>query len=219
MRLLSTLLLLLIASPALAADATQPHPHQGVVEPYEGEPPVPELTADDKAKLAEGKAVLKQSKRGDDGGRGVAVQDVHAPPEVVWSKITDYPRYPDWVDGVYETEVYASDGDTIDVRFIIGAMMVRVEYFVHHVYQPDEGYMTWTLDYSRESDLDDSVGFWRVMPHPDQPGWSRVFYSVEVRLKGWVPGFIESMLAKNGLTQATAWVKRESEKAAGTAAE
>ena len=208
----------LVASPAFAADATKPHPHQGVLAPYKGAPPMLELTNDDLAQLARGQTVRKQTKDEDGtGGRGIAVQDVHATPEVIWSRIIDFPKYPDWVDGVHECEVYAKHDDHIKVRFIIGAIGVKVEYFIDHVYHPDQGWMTWTLDYSRESDLDDSVGFWRVVPLPDKPGWSRVFYSVDVKLRGWVPGFIQSMLTRRGLTQATEWVKRESEKAAAAA--
>jgi len=218
MRLLITLLAatLFLGGPALAADPNTPHPHQGIVAPYVGAPPIPELTANDLETLAKGKPVKKQVEM-ETGGRGIAIQDVHATPEVVWSRIVQYDKYPEWVDGVYECEEYENTGDTIKVRFKIGSMGIKVEYYIVHTYRPDEGYMTWTLDYSRESDLDDSVGFWRVIPVEDKPGWTRVYYSVDVRLKGWVPGFIESMLAKNGLTKATAWVKRESEISAGTA--
>jgi hypothetical protein len=219
MRVLITLMFAaasLLGSPALAADPDVPHPHQGIVAAYDGAPPIPDLTADDLEKLAKGKPVKKQVQM-ETGGRGIAIQDVHATPEVVWSRIVQYAMYPEWVDGVFECEEYENTGETIKVRFKIGSFGVRVEYFITHTYRPAEGYMTWTLDYTRESDLDDSVGFWRVMPIEDKAGWTRVYYSVDVRLKGWVPKFIETMLAKNGLTKATAWVKRESELTAGTA--
>ena len=96
------------------------------------------------------------------------------------------------------------------------APLVSIEYWIRHRYQPSEGWMTWTLDYRKHSDFDDSVGFWRVEPHPDKDGWSRVFYSADVRASGWVPAPIENAFATVGLKRATAWVKRESEKAAGT---
>ncbi|MBW1881641.1 MAG: SRPBCC family protein [Deltaproteobacteria bacterium] len=219
MRVLITLLLataVSLGNPALAADPDQPHPHQGIVTAYDGAPPMPELSAEDLEKLAKGKPVKKQIEM-ETGGRGIAIQDIHATPEVVWSRIVRYDKYTEWVDGVFECEEYENTGDNIKVRFKIGGMGVRVEYFITHTYLPAEGYMTWTLDYTRESDLDDSVGFWRVVPIEDKAGWTRVYYSVDVRLKGWVPKFIETMLAKNGLTKATAWVKRESELSAGTA--
>lgn len=210
-RLAALLLSIALSTAAYAADATKPHAHQGVLAAYKGAPPVPSLTADDLATLAAGQPVLKQQKMDDSSGRGIAVQDIHAEPAVIWSKITNYAKYPEWVDGVYECEVYERSGDRIRARFVIGAMMMKVEYFIDHVWRPDQGYMTWTLDYARTSDLDDSVGFWRVEPLADKPGWSRVYYSVAVKLNGWVPGWVEDMLSKKGLTQATGWVKRESE--------
>lgn len=206
------LVLALAAAPAaVAADATTAHPHQGIAPKFSGKPSTPALTADDLAALAKGEAVLKQEK-GDSGGRGIAVQHINASPDRIWSRITAYDMYPKWVENVDECEVYKREGDSIYARFDISAMFVGVEYYVKHTYRPAEGYMTWELDYSRTSDLDDSVGFWIVEPVDGQPGVTRVYYSVDVRLSGWVPSAIEDMIAKSGLTKATAWVKRESEK-------
>ena len=201
-----------LADTAFAGDVAKPHPHQGVLPAFSGAPPVPTLSDADLALLAEGKAVLKQTKT-DTGGRGTAVQHVQATPEQIWAKITSYASYPQWVDGVYECEVYGRSPGEYLVRFVIGAMGIKVEYFVRHAFRPESGYMTWALDYTRQSDLDDSVGFWRVEPVAALPGVTRVYYSVQVKLSGWVPGFVEDMLANSGLTKATAWVKRESERA------
>jgi hypothetical protein len=211
-RLLALAIALTCCAPAFAADPNTPHPHQGVIAAYSGAPPTVDLDAADLATLAEGKPVMKQQKLGDAGGRGIAVQDVHATTDQVWAKILNYPMYPEWVDGVYECEEYKVDGHDHYVRFVIGAMMIKVEYYIKHDVEQEKGYLTWTLDYSRTSDLDDSVGFWRVEPIADKPGWTRVFYSVQIKMSGWVPGWVEDMLAKSGLTKATEWVKRESEK-------
>lgn len=208
--LLLTALALAASPPAEAADPNAPHPHQGVVKAYAGKPTRPDLTEADVAALAKGEAVLKQI-QGDAGGRGIAVQDIKATPAQVWSRITAYDKYPAWVENVDACKEYGRSADHILVEFQISAMFVGVTYYVRHTYKPNEGYMTWTLDYSRLSDLDDSVGFWLVEAIPDKPGYTRVFYSVDVKLSGWVPSAVESMLAKSGLTKATAWVKRESE--------
>jgi hypothetical protein len=100
----------------------------------------------------------------------------------------------------------------IKISMKIGAMGVFLEYFISHTYDPKLSVMTWTLDYNRLSDLIDSVGFWGIEPHPTKPGWSRVFYSVEAAFPSWVPGFVVNVLTKKALTDATAWVKVESEK-------
>jgi len=205
----------LTGQPALAADASQPHPHQGVLSKFSGKPTVPALTAEDLATLRAGDPVLKQE-RGSGQGRGIAVQDVHADAKTIWSRILKFDRYPDWVENVKTCEKYEESGSTVKTHFVIGAALFSAEYWVVHDAHPADNWMTWQLDYSRTNDLDDSVGFWYVQELPDKPGWSRLFYSVDVKVGGWVPGFVENMVAKSGLTKATAWVKRESEKAAGT---
>ena len=72
--------------------------------------------------------------------------------------------------------------------------------------------MTWTLDYDKLRDLDESVGYWAVLPHPSQPEQSRVFYSIDMKTRGWTPDFIRRRVAREGLEEATGWVKTESEK-------
>ena len=44
--------------------------------------------------------------------------------------------------------------------------------------------MTFHLDYDRQSDLDDSVGYWFVQPKGAEK--CRVYYSCDTKLRGWV---------------------------------
>jgi ribosome-associated toxin RatA of RatAB toxin-antitoxin module len=207
----AVLALLLLAAPALAADPNTPHPHQGIVTPFRGKPAVPALAPEELATLQSGGQVLKTIQM-DEGGRGLAIQDIQADPARIWGRILDYGAYPRMVSGVYECGVYQKAGEHVKARFVIGKMGIKYEYYIDHIVHTDQGYLTWTLDYSRTSDLDESVGFWRVEPAPDHPGYTRVYYSVDVRVSG-VPAWIENMLAKQGLKDATEWVKRESEAA------
>jgi hypothetical protein len=189
----------------------KPHPHQGLLKPYRGAPPAIKLTTQDRADLAAGKSVMKQVE-GKDGGRGMAVQDIEAPTDKVWSRILDYPAYPRMVKDVKETETYETKGNHIKTRFVIGGMGLSYEYFIDHIIEKEKGYMTWTLDYSRESELDDSVGYWFVEAHPEKKGWTRLYYSVDIKLKGWMPKFMQNIVRDEGLKRATQWVKREAEK-------
>jgi hypothetical protein len=196
---------------AFAADANSPHEHQGIVPPYKGAPPPVPLSPEEQATLAGGQMVLKQVRTGN-GGHGVVFMDIHASPDTLWSRIVNYGMYPTWVDNVATCEVYRRDGANIYTRFVLDPMGMNVEYFIKHTYNPAAGYLTWTLDYSRLSDLDDSVGYWRVTPLRTDPPLSRLEYSVDIRFKGWIPGFVQDMISKHGLTNAAAWVKEQSEK-------
>jgi len=197
-------------NPSLAADPNRPHPHRGKLEPFVGAPPRLELDAADRARLAKGEPVLKQVESRS-GGRGMLVQDIHAAPQTIWNRIGDFRAYPRMVKHVRECEPYFEHGDDVRVRFVISVLGLHYEYYVHHVFHPQRGWVTWTLDYTRESDLDDSVGYWAVKALSEKPGWSRLFYSIDMRTRGWMPGFLRHMIAGEGLRDATRWVKREAE--------
>ena len=202
---------ILYSAAALAADVVQPHPHRGVVSSYQGAPPTVELSDDELASLGRGEAIRKSVQYGSSGGRGVAVMDVNAPPKYVWKKIGDYSSYPDWVENLEECEIYRKDGRNVYVRMEASMMGVSAEWFIHHIYNVPEGYVTWTLDYDRKSDLDDSVGYWRVTELSSDPPLTRVEYSVELRVATWLPGSLEDALANKGLVIATSWVKKQAE--------
>ena len=208
---------LALSPAALAADATKPHAHQGKVKPFAHPPPALVLTAEETARLAAGKPVFRQ-KSDDDSGRATAIFQVHASPDITWRTINDFPSYPKWIKEVTAAEVYRRKGSTIDVAFTLESFPVTVDYFIHHDFDQEHRFGTWTLDYARDSDLDDSVGFWRVNAVDGQPGECLVEYSIDIAIKGWVPAFIRSMLVDSGVKQATQWVKVQSERAAAKAA-
>ena len=198
------------ATPGLAADATKPHEHRGLLKPYPKTPPPLVLSAAEQQKLMSGTPVMRQTE-GEAGGRGLAVFVVDAPPDTVWGTIRDYASYPRFIPEVKKCEVYKKDGSNVDVEFVIKSFGVSIQYYIHHQIDLPGRWMTWTLDYSRESDLDDSVGFWRVTPVEGHADRAQVEYSVDIAIKGWVPGFVRSLLVDNGLKQATSWVKVQSE--------
>jgi ribosome-associated toxin RatA of RatAB toxin-antitoxin module len=197
-------------TPSFAADPNVPHPHQGVAKQFKN-PKKTTLSSAEEAIISSGKSYKKQVQEGT-GGRGIAIMDISASQEVVWKTITNFQKYPNWIDELSECEIYKNSANNLYARFVISAMMIKVEYFIKHDLHKSDGYLTWTLDYSRESDLDDSTGYWLIYPSPADPSKTRVEYSVDVRIKGWIPSFIEDMLADQGLEDATKWVKRESEK-------
>jgi ribosome-associated toxin RatA of RatAB toxin-antitoxin module len=206
---------MVLALCSLLAWADDVHPHRGVLPAYSGAPPAVTLSDAERATLAAGQPVKKQLQTATGegaGGRGIAVHDIHAEPSVVWSKILAFDQYPTMVDNVKQTSVYERSGDHVKVFFVIGAPMISISYYIDHVVHQDEGWMTWRLDYDHKSDFDDTVGFWRVEPLADKPGWTRVTYSVDLKAAGWVPPMLESAFSTMGLTKATTWVKRESEK-------
>ena len=202
--------ILCLASPTWAADPNSPHPHQGISERFTNPTPTV-LSKEEKETLAGGKAVRRQVK-GNSGGRGIAIMDVRASQERIWEIILDYSKYPNWIDNLNTTNIYGGTAEKgYYVSFDLSVLGMKITYFIKHSLDTDKGHMTWQLDYTKESDIDDSTGYWLVYEAPGRPGFTRVEYSVDLRLKGWVPGIVENMLAKKGLVLATSWVKQQAE--------
>jgi len=201
-----------------AANKNKPHKHQGSLEPYKSEKPKITLTSKQLSDLLAGKLVKEQLLQGG-GGRAMVIQDVHAPCDVVWDRILDFRSYPKMVPKVAQCENYVvekgkNEDYKICTRMRLSVFGVKIEYFIRHCYFPRLSTCTWTLDYDCSSDLDESVGYWYVEPHPDptKPDWSRVYYSVAMVPPSWIPGIVKAFLTKQALTQATAWVKENAEK-------
>lgn len=205
----------------VAAFSQEKHPHSGVVKPYVGPPPNIKLTDKELIQVKNENPVYKQLDV-DGGGRAFAVFRVNAPPKVVWSVLASYPRYPAWIgNGLTKAKIYrpatpqpknTTGGRNIFVEFNMQKFPVNYTYYIKHDFPlNDRNWATWTLDYSRKSELSDSVGSWVVNPLKDNPNVSVVSYSIEVAFFGWVPDFIKNMIRKQGLKDATEWVKLQSE--------
>ncbi len=154
-----------------------------------------------------GKPVYQQT-RYNDIDRGTAIFDVAASQKTIWEVITSFQDYPEWIKEISATEIYISEERDILVDFTLSVYMVDVQYYIKHDYQPNKGTMTWTLDYNRQSDLDDSEGYWLVYPSPADTAKTRVEYSIHLRIGPTILSFIETILADKGIKNATNWEKR-----------
>ena len=123
----------------------------------------------------------------------MAVFDVPAPPEVVWDCINDIKQYPKMVSGVTAVQIYdgpksiGGGGTLTKAQYTLSFVGYKVSYYVELKYEPRLNSMTFHLDYSRNSDLDDTVGHWHVVAidGPDGAVHSRISYSAALTLCGY----------------------------------
>lgn len=195
-----------LASTVHAADPARPHPHRGVLAAFTALPKPPTLTRDEGAALARGEVVLRDIE-GRKDGRRMVVFTVNAPPEKVWAVIADFAAFPRYVDAVKSATVLEEGPHGTVVAFTVAQAGFVLTYYVRHVYDAERREGSWTLDYTKESDLDDSVGFWRVTPLASGDG-SLVEHSTHVALKTPLPGFIRDWIANDSLRSTGAWVRK-----------
>eukprot|EP01041_Mallomonas_annulata_P006182 gene6181-12518_t len=197
------------------ASKSRPHPHSGMLEPYDGKPIPVTVSSDQESKLNAGQPVVFKDFK-TFGGRGIVIQDINASPKICLDTICDIASYPKKVPRVKKLEIYeqkklANGTMLTGARMDVSVVGARFSYFLKLKREPKYSTYTWTLDYKYNSDFDDNVGHWQVMKHPKKKDWSRVLYSTKVQLGAWVPKFVVNVIIKSALTESTTWVKRESE--------
>ena len=212
-RAIVIVLVTLAAASALAAARTiPPHEHRGIIPAYRGAPPSIRLTAEEKVALEHDEPVYRIEEV-DGNVHAVAIFPVNASGECVWSLLLDFSAYARGVRDLLESELYRQDGHDYYVKFRYRHWLLGgYTYFVRHTYPGSSaGWGTWTLDYARRSDLDDSVGFWRVEAVSDNVERSLVFYSATVRHRGWSPWWLRRVFVKGALAETAQWVREHSE--------
>ena len=209
MKLLFLIIISILLETPVASDSNAHHQHQGIISKFIDPDPAL-LSSDEQTVLLSGQPVFQQT-RLNNIARGTAIFDVAADRKTVWQVINSFQNYPEWIEEMSETKIYMSEGRNIYVDFIISVYMVDIQYFIKFDYQPEKGFMTWTLDYNRKSDLDDTAGYWVVYPSSADTRKTRVEYSVDLRIGPGIPDFIETILADKGIQNASQWVKKVAE--------
>lgn len=207
------------------ADASKPHPHQGVLQKYERQPPSKygiSVSGVPLEALRSGKPVLKILSLPSGFKRAVSIQDIPAPPDVVWAKINDLDNYPSMVEGCAQCQTYRKKKSMGGkqhawAKYRICAGPFAMEYFLEHTFEPAKSCMTFCLDYDRLSEMSDTVGYWcvyvidvcmyvcmhvyvykrhvlnsRRYVEKLEDGWSRVYYSADSQLPSWVRRAVEA---------------------------
>lgn len=173
------------------------------LEPYGPLPELPELTEEDEEAIADGERVEKVTMPRGVTGSGISVQDVALEPDAVWERVSAFRDYESLIKTVRNVDIYHEDGSNI--KALIEVSRFKLQLYVNFTVYDDTRTVAWTLDSSRTTRfIRECVGCWYVQPL--EPGRSRVWFIVRVRLASFVPRIIESLVARVGLRRATKWI-------------
>ncbi len=197
-------LLLLLAGTAQAHEWTR------------GKPTLPALTDKDKARLVDGKLVLKTERDESKDGAGVitGIIDIDATPAEIWTILLDFESIPETSSAMKDADRYFDDKGSphrvINVKYLVKVAWIEIIYHVHHDYFADQGYLVWSLDPGKENGIaatDGSFSLW-----PGSNGRTRFLYSTLVDTGRNVPDWVEEDLSEGSLKSYIKAVKKRAEK-------
>lgn len=132
---------------------------------------------------------------------------VDADIQAVFDVIIDLETYPDWAEGVLETEILSRDGADLpaQARFRVDARVSEVTYTLEYAYDGHD--ISWTLvEGEMLNQLDGAYTL--TEKGPDR---TEVRYSLEADVDMPIPGFLKKRAAKTILEQGLSGLKDRAE--------
>ena len=135
---------------------------------------------------------------------------VHAPVARVAAVISDFPRYPEWVEAAKKVEVVEEyeDGYAAKVRFVIDAGVMADEYTLEYAYADDLSRIEWHLVAPSKTQRSQE-GSYDLVDNGD--GSTTVTYTLEVELSIGMLGMFRRKAEKLIMDTALKQLKRRVE--------
>ena len=171
------------------------------------------LTPETISRLERGDVILFKKRTKDAQGRslgkGRVVALVNRPFDQVWDHLCRFEDHPEFMPRLVDIELYQVDGDTRGTKETVALPFKKVCY--HIIQKPDKetGTLTWRLDRTKENDIRDTSGTWRLKPHGEDR--CIVAYSAVVDSGMFVPKILENFLMTYNLPDIVKALKKRAE--------
>ena len=160
----------------------------------------PELSADQRRRLAAGEVVVRDSmppgaSASARGGTALAI--VRASPEQVWRVLIDYPGHPRYYPRVVAAQVVQSDERHAVVRYWVGIGPVSFSFHMDKFLDPQRRRIDWHLaDGHGHGLFRENSGYWQV---DEAERASLVTYAIAVRTR--LPSFLTGSAERESLVE------------------
>lgn len=129
-----------------------------------------------------------------------------------YSVITDYEKYPEFLEDMSEVRVVSRDGDTVDVHFTLN-LVKELKYVLRLVESPTRDGLDWTLV---EGPFKRNSGTWTLTDA--EGGKTHAGYTIEVSVGVFLPGTLVNRLVGQTLPATLKAFKERAESLHGPAA-
>ncbi|HXX46739.1 MAG TPA: SRPBCC family protein [Myxococcota bacterium] len=133
---------------------------------------------------------------------------VDRPPQQVWSVLTDFEHWPQFMPLVRETRVQRREGASLWVAQKYRVWLYPMQHTTVYRLEPELGRLDWQLDLSAPHDIAASAGHWELAP-VDGGRATLLRYQATVTAGRAVPAFLERMLRDRSLHQMLDGLRRE----------
>lgn len=120
------------------------------------------------------------------------------PPAQVWSVLTDFERWPDFMPLIEKTQVAKRDGSRLWIAQQFKVMFVSMGHTTIYELDSRDGRLSWQLDTEAPHDIAASEGAWQLVPVADGRE-TLVRYTAQMRAGRGVPEFVETWLRGRSL--------------------
>ncbi len=153
---------------------------------------------DEWEKLAGGAILIRDEPQESGPGATRAVGLLAHPPEQVWSVLTDFERWPEFMPLITRTEVVRRDGSRVWVRQQYRVVARTLAHTTIYDLARARGQLAWALDREAEHDIATSEGRWAFVPL-DGGRRTLVRYRAVMDAGRAVPDFVETLLRGTSL--------------------
>jgi hypothetical protein len=208
---------LIVAACSAALAPAEAQPPVGAAPCIACRAPVPdvrgEFSSEDWVALEDG-AVLRRAhpdadlNETDDAGASRAESLIQRPPAQVWTVLTDFERWPEFMPHIRDTSVARRVGAELWVEQRYRILLVPLAHTTIYALDAPVGRLSWRLDESAPHDIAASEGAWALVSVSDGRQ-TLVRYDARIRAGRAVPEFVERMLRERSLEQLLSGLRDE----------
>lgn len=183
---------LILALSAPVANAMPPAPGPIVLSPEEA------------SLVAKGDVMVRY---GGDARQTVAVVDVAATPDAVMSAVMDLPARVRDIDSLTAVDIYSTSSSQVKAQWTMSFAMINVNFHIAYDCAMSAGWCVYSLDSTRENDLDSSNGSYQAYPHGSG---TRLVYRTDSLAAG-APEWVRKKLAGSAAKEMLGGMKTRAE--------